>query len=271
MNTAVNSLDVGQYTLDEIRKYEAIYGHNFVSRGGEATTRALLTLVALRPNMFVLDVGCGLGGAAFVLATTFGVRVHGIDLSRNMLQLAQERYQQAQQTHADPLAVSFEHADMLHYDHPASYDLVHSRDVFLHIHDKARLLASMMRCLRPGGHLLFTDYLCRAGEQSAEFAAYIHSRGYDLHSLADYHQRLERLALSSPWPRIAPPNLLPFWNENWPGWGQLHCHPLSKPRWLKAGKAKFTVRVRVSSVGVFLSRKNQNNMFSQSGVPPGLC
>ena len=55
-----------------------------------------------------------------------------------MLQLAQERYQQAQQTHADPLAVSFEHADMLHYDHPASDDLVHSRDVLLHIHDKAR-------------------------------------------------------------------------------------------------------------------------------------
>ena len=61
MNTAVNSLDVGQYTLDEIRKYEAIYGRNFVSPGGEATTSGLLTLVALRPNMFVLDVGRGLG------------------------------------------------------------------------------------------------------------------------------------------------------------------------------------------------------------------
>ncbi len=48
----------------------------------------------------------------------------------------------------------------------------------------------MMRCLRPSGHLLFTDYLCRTGEQSAEFAAYIHSRGYDLHSLAHYHQLL---------------------------------------------------------------------------------
>jgi phosphoethanolamine N-methyltransferase len=187
---AMNTLDAGQYTLDEIRKYEAVYGRNFVSPGGEATTRALLKLVTLQPNMLVLDVGCGLGGAAFVLASSFGLRVHGIDLSRNMLQLAQERYQQAQQTYAGPLAVSFEHADILHYDCPASYDLVHSRDVFLHIHDKARLLAAIMRSLRPGGHLLFTDYLCRAGEQSAEFAAYIHSRGYDLHSLADYHQLL---------------------------------------------------------------------------------
>ncbi len=102
MNIAVNTLDAGQYTLDEIHKYEAIYGRNFVSPGGEATTRTLLKLVALQPDMLVLDVGCGLGGAAFVLASSFGVRVHGIDLSRNMLQLAQERYQQAQQIYAIP-------------------------------------------------------------------------------------------------------------------------------------------------------------------------
>ena len=97
---SVAALDQGQYSLDEIRKYEAIYGRNFISPGGEATARAILGLVAFTPNMDVLDVGCGLGGAAFLIAQTYGARVHGIDLSRNMLQIAQARCREAQLTHA---------------------------------------------------------------------------------------------------------------------------------------------------------------------------
>jgi phosphoethanolamine N-methyltransferase len=187
-STEANPLDAGQYTPDEIRKYEAIYGRNFISPGGEATTRELLGLVALGPGLRVLDVGCGLGGAAFLMAQTFGARVHGIDLSRNMLQIARTRCQEAQLTDA----VTFEHADILRYDRPDAYDLAHSRDVFLHIHDKAGLLANIKRCLRPGGQLLFSDYLCRAGAISGAFEAYIRSRGYDLRSLDQYRLLLEQ-------------------------------------------------------------------------------
>src|SRR5215216_935848 len=132
---SANALDTGQYSLDEIRKYELIYGRNFISPGGEATTRDILGLVVFRPDMDVLDVGCGLGGAAFLIARTFGARVHGIDLSRNMLQIAQERCREAQLTQV----VTFEHSDILLYQRPAGFDLVHSRDVFLHIHDKTGL------------------------------------------------------------------------------------------------------------------------------------
>src|SRR5215212_4837487 len=109
---SAGALDQGQYSLDEIRKYEAIYGRNFISPGGEATARAILGLAALTPDMDVLDVGCGLGGAAFLIAQTYGARVHGIDLSRNMLRLAQARCQEAELTHL----VTFEHADILRYE-----------------------------------------------------------------------------------------------------------------------------------------------------------
>src|SRR3954471_7002953 len=182
------AFDQGQYSLDEIRKYEMIYGRNFISPGGQATARDILSLVAFKPNMDVLDVGCGLGGAAFLIAQTYGARVHGIDLSRNMLQLAQARCQEAQLTQA----VTFEHADVLRYQRPAGFDLVHSRDVFLHIHDKAGLFDAIGRCLRPGGRLLFSDYLCRAGARSADFAGYIQSRGYHLRSLEEYRILLEQ-------------------------------------------------------------------------------
>jgi phosphoethanolamine N-methyltransferase len=183
-----NALDQGQYSLDEIRKYEMSYGRNFISPGGGSTARDILSLVAFTPNMDVLDVGCGLGGAAFLIAQMFGARVHGIDLSRNMLQIARARCLEAQLTQA----VTFEHADMLRYERSAGFDLVHSRDVFLHIHDKAGLFDAIGRCLRPGGLLLFSDYLCRAGAKSAGFAAYIRNRGYDLRSLEEYRILLER-------------------------------------------------------------------------------
>jgi phosphoethanolamine N-methyltransferase len=185
---SANALDHSQYSLDEIRKYEAIYGRNFISPGGESTARDILGLVAFTPKMDVLDVGCGLGGAAFLIAQSFGARVHGIDLSRNMLQIAQARCREAQLTHG----VTFEHADILRYQRPAGFDLVHSRDVFLHIHDKVSLFDAIARCVRSGGLLLFSDYLCRAGLKSVDFLAYIRSRGYDLRTLEEYRVLLEQ-------------------------------------------------------------------------------
>jgi phosphoethanolamine N-methyltransferase len=184
----IQPFDEGQYSLKEIAKYEAIYGRNFVSPGGEPTTRALLGLADLRAGMRVLDIGCGLGGAAFLIAQTYGARVHGIDLSDNMLRLARERCQEARLTDR----VSFERADIVQYTPPITFDLAHSRDVFLHIHDKAGLFAAIRRCLRPGGQLLFTDYLCRAGERTPEFANYIRSRGYDLRAAEEYRVLLDR-------------------------------------------------------------------------------
>jgi len=179
-------LDEGQYSADAIRKYEAVYGRNFVSPGGRDTTLALLALAELAPATRVLDVGCGLGGAAFLMAQAFAARVHGIDVSRNMLEVALERRAELGLAHA----VTFEHADILRYEAAGEYDLVHSRDAFLHIHDKGRLFAKLARCLRPGGRLLFTDYLRADGAPSQGFAAYIRARNYELCSLDMYRERM---------------------------------------------------------------------------------
>ena len=187
-DAAAAALDGGQYTADEIRKYAAVYGQNFVSPGGAATAREIFSLLQWSPGMHVLDVGCGLGGAALLLAQLYGVKVHGIDLSRNMLAQAAERSAHAGLAHA----VSWEHADIMEYQPPQPSDVVHSRDVFLHIHAKLRLLAALKRCLRPGGSLLFSDYLCGHPPHSAEFTEYISSRNYHLCTLAGYRALLEQ-------------------------------------------------------------------------------
>ena len=42
-------------------------------------------------------------------------------------------------------AVSWEHADILDYQPQQPSDVVHSRDVFLHIHRKPQLLAALTK------------------------------------------------------------------------------------------------------------------------------
>ena len=83
--------DGKQYTKAEISKYESIYGRNFVSPGGEHTFTEFLKWLELKHGMRALDIGCGLGVRAFQMAREYGAQVDGIDISRNMIEIARER------------------------------------------------------------------------------------------------------------------------------------------------------------------------------------
>ncbi|HMN27603.1 MAG TPA: methyltransferase domain-containing protein [Caldilineaceae bacterium] len=180
------ALDHNQYTPGEIAKYEAVYGRNFVSPGGLASAQECTALLGLAAGMRVLDIGCGLGGSAFYMAERYGAQVQGIDLSANMLHIAQERCRAAGLAER----VHFVHGDILDYTAVQPFDRVYSRDVFLHIQDKPRLLQGIWQLLTPGGRLLFTDYCCGEEAKSAGFAAYIRQRGYDLRTVAAYRDLL---------------------------------------------------------------------------------
>lgn len=184
----VASLDSGQYSRKEIEKYEAIYGRNFVSPGGLATTQEFCAMLDLQAGVRVLDVGCGLGGAAFYMAEHFAAQVDGLDLSLNMLAFAQERSASLGLSER----VHLIHGDILQFQPAEPYERIYSRDVFLHIHDKTHLFATLYRCLQSGGKLLFTDYCCGEGEKSEEFADYIQQRQYALCSVAEYGSLLQQ-------------------------------------------------------------------------------
>ena len=142
-----------------------------------------MSQLGLKPGQRVLDVGCGIGGGDFYMAAEYGVTVHGIDLSVNMVLIAIERASKV----PGGADVSFEIADCTLARYPAeAFDVIYSRDTILHIQDKPALFKQFMKWLKPGGKLLISDY-CRAPEApSATFAKYIKQRGYDLHSVADY-------------------------------------------------------------------------------------
>ena len=83
----------GQYSRTSILRYEQVFGAGYVSTGGPETTEYLCKKLgsAARQGMRVLDVGSGIGGAAFHLARTYGAHVLGVDLAPEMLNIAHER------------------------------------------------------------------------------------------------------------------------------------------------------------------------------------
>ncbi|MDB5098363.1 MAG: Phosphoethanolamine N-methyltransferase [Cyanobacteria bacterium RYN_339] len=181
-----------RYTAAEIRRYEAIYGRDFISPGGEASARTFLAHATLDAGSNVLDVGCGVGGSAFYMARTFGCRVDGIDLAPEAIRIAQAR---AAELGLDGL-LTFIQGDFLEVATPRpAYDLVYSRDTFLHIPDKARLFAKVRDCLAPNGMLLFTDYVRGAAPPSEEFATYVAAHGYALETLSGYRDILAEAGL----------------------------------------------------------------------------
>ncbi len=176
-------LEANQYSLTSIKRYEAIFGRDFVSPGGLDMAVELIGRLGLAPGARVLDAGCGLGGNAFVMARNYGFQVDGIDLSSHMIEMANRKLD----SHGLRDQVSLVQGDCLelNVDRPG-YDAVYSRDVFLHIHDKPRLFNRLRAVLRSGGKLLFTDYCCGSEPWSEAFSTYVKGRSYCLHTIADY-------------------------------------------------------------------------------------
>ncbi|PRQ15904.1 putative phosphoethanolamine N-methyltransferase [Rosa chinensis] len=178
-------LDNVQYKSNGILRYERVFGRGFVSTGGIETTKEFVAKLELEPGQKVLDVGCGIGGGDFYMASTFDVEVVGIDLSVNMISFALE------QAIGLKCAVEFEVADCTTKTYPDNtFDVIYSRDTILHIQDKPALFRSFYKWLKPGGKVLITDYCRSAGNPSADFAEYIKQRGYDLHDVKAYGQML---------------------------------------------------------------------------------
>jgi len=181
-------LDNKQYSINGILSYEKIFGRHFVSTGGLETTEIFLEMLDLKPEQYVLDIGCGIGGSAFLMAEKYGANVLGMDLSANMVNIALERANEINDSR-----VQFEISDATKRIYkPSSFDVVYSRDTILHIPDKLSLFKYFFKWLKPGGKLLISDYCCSDGEHSPEFKKYVEGRGYILYSPKEYGKIIER-------------------------------------------------------------------------------
>ncbi|KAG1708533.1 Phosphoethanolamine N-methyltransferase [Nymphon striatum] len=190
MNVSQEFLDNEQYTKRSITRYEKIYGEGSVSTGGMHSASECIKILNLKKGETVLDVGAGIGGQAFHMAKNYQVHVTGIDFSYNMLDIAKERLEQ-QPEEVKRLAV-FQRVDMNVEELPeGKFDVVHCRDVMMHISSKKLWIEKFLHTLRPGGRVIVSDYFRGHGQNSEEFEKYVQSRKYSLININSFKKLFE--------------------------------------------------------------------------------
>lgn len=152
------------YTAAGIDIIELMYEDDYLSIGGNESTRSLAQAAGIREDCRVLDVGCGLGGPAMFLAEHYGCHVTGLDLVDINITAAQTRAaRRGLQASTDFIvgdAVKLPFED-------ESFNVVWGLDAWCHVDDKAALITQCARVLEKGGTLAFTDWLV-IGEMNAQ-------------------------------------------------------------------------------------------------------
>ena len=117
-------------------------------------TKLRVTRSHLRPDMQLLEFGCGTGGTA-ILHASHVAHIRAIDFSELMLEIARSKAREAGVTN-----VTFEQADIVSLDVPdASYDMVLGLSILHLIKPVEPVIAKVHRMLKPGG-LFVTSTAC---------------------------------------------------------------------------------------------------------------
>ena len=181
----------GNYELDVYRKVRvATYGEDFGQTGWTTTEESneIPQLLELQADSSVLEIGCGSGGYAVHVAQKMGCRITGLDINARGISNAN------QLAAASGLSskARFELCDVskrLPFD-TNTFDAAFSNDVFCHIPGRASLLSEMIRVLKPGGRMLFSDALIIGGMLTNAEIATRSSIGYYIFSPPGENERL---------------------------------------------------------------------------------
>jgi sarcosine/dimethylglycine N-methyltransferase len=133
--------------------YEPLYGGKiFANIGGPALLDYMGAYVGLGAQHSVLELGSGMGDACEYVATRFGCRVTGVEMSTQQIERARERHRDRRSHGYD-----FVEADMLQWEPSERYDVVYFGDMLAVAQDRRAVLERVHRWLKPGGFLTMTD------------------------------------------------------------------------------------------------------------------
>ncbi len=192
---------------------------DFVAQGRHIA--AMLTdLTGMKPDMAVLDVGCGIGRAAVALTSVLSDkgRYEGFDIVRDGIDWCRERitprHPNFRFTHVDlrndlyNLSTEAEAADFSFPYPDGSFDRVLLTSVFTHMmpDDMCNYLNEIHRVLRPGGVCLATYFVIdgealRQMEAGQAYFDFPHDFGH--YRLLDANVREADVAFSFEWLRSA--------------------------------------------------------------------
>jgi len=140
--------DLSKVTLDDLQPVDEFHIR------GDAATKELIALAEFKPDMHILDLGCGIGGSTRRLSHETGCRVTGIDLSNEYIDTAKRLTQllnmQEQVTFHACSALELPFDDN-------SFDGVWSLQMNMNVEDKLGWLKETWRVLKPGGRAVLYE------------------------------------------------------------------------------------------------------------------
>ncbi|HKP27139.1 MAG TPA: methyltransferase domain-containing protein [Dongiaceae bacterium] len=176
------------YDTAMLEMLDIIWGDGFMSPGGPRAVRETLEGIDLA-GKHVLDIGCGIGGIEQVLVSLGAAKVTAIDVAAPLVALARKRF-------TDPRITFQEVEPEKSLPFPdASFDVVFTKDAWLHVLDKPALLREVHRVLKPGGQLAGGDWMKGPEPFSADMLYFIELEGIPYHpaTLAEYGLMLHEI------------------------------------------------------------------------------
>jgi ubiquinone/menaquinone biosynthesis C-methylase UbiE len=169
--------------LDGLRP-EDLFPHDQDHYGGLAANDALAERGRITEGTRVVDFCAGLGGPSRYLAHRYGADVTGIELTPARVKGAEELTRRVglqdrvRVIEGDVMQVPLTDGNV---------DVVISQEALLHVPDKPRALAEAYRILKPGGRIVFTDWVAHCPLDEADKALMWQGMAVrDLYSLPIY-------------------------------------------------------------------------------------
>jgi sarcosine/dimethylglycine N-methyltransferase len=134
-----------------------IYEHadeSILTASQRTVQRMAQTLGSISPQMNVVDVGAGYGGAGRYLAKAYGCHVECLNLSETQNQRNRDLNEAQGLSHL--VSVTDGSFEELPYEE-SQFDVAWSQDAFLHSGDRRRVFEEIRRVLKRNGRLIFTD------------------------------------------------------------------------------------------------------------------
>jgi len=167
-------VDPRQQVIDYYRRLESRLGYTLLLGGTKhfgwyppgserLPMRAALTLMEDRLGRaldlpraaLVLDAGCGRGAVALRMATTFGLRVEGVDILPGDIRRARRKAARR----GTPDRTRFQVMDYRRLRFPdGHFDGAYTMETLVHAADSAAVLGELRRVLKPGGRLVLFEY-----------------------------------------------------------------------------------------------------------------
>ena len=145
----------GEYSEAYCTLLELAYGKGYMSEGGAQAVDELFTGINISGKK-VLDIGAGLGGAAFHIAKKYNAKVIGLEINPWMVSEAKRRRPEKLKNIVD--FVFYDTIDKLPF-HDKEFDIIFSKGVLVHLDNKLPLFEEIHRIMKDDGILIINDWL----------------------------------------------------------------------------------------------------------------